>query len=265
MSKPSVYWLCTALALSGCGIKEEVYNAKVDELTKTQAELDEAKKNADAYKTQAEATQKKLDGQVKDCNDKLAALGGNFTSVKGQRDQMAKDIEDLKRAREQAEKRAAQFREMVAKFKSMIDAGKLQVEFRDGLMLVKLPDNILFDPGKTELKKEGQEAIKQVTQILAGIDGRKFQVTGHTDNVAIKSHKFKSNWELSTARAVEVVKLMMENGMDGKRLSAAGYADELPVAGNDTDEGRKKNRRIEIVVVPNVQELPGMEDTAPKA
>ncbi len=257
-----VFWLCAALAATGCGIKEEIYNAKVDELTKTQAELDETRKNADAYKAQAEATQKKLDGRVKECEAQLAALGGNLSSVKGQRDQMAKDIEDLKRQREQAEKRAAQFREMVSKFKSMIDAGKLQVEFRDGLMLVKLPDNILFDPGKTELKKEGQEAIKQVTQILAGIEGRKFQVTGHTDNVAIKSHKFKSNWELSTARAVEVVKLMIENGMDGKRLSAAGYADELPVAGNDTDEGRKKNRRIEIVVVPNVQELPGMDEAS---
>ncbi len=128
---------------------------------------------------------------------------------------------------------------MVAKFKSMIDAGKLQVEIRNGLMLVKLPDNILFDPGKTDLKPAGKDAIAQVTQILSGIEGRKFQVTGHTDNIPIKSAKFKSNWELSTARAVEVTKLMIADGMDPKRLSAAGYADELPVGDNDTDEGRR--------------------------
>jgi len=256
-----VFWLCAALAASGCGIKEEVYNAKVDELTKKQAELDETRKNADAYKAQAEATQKKLDARVKDCETQLAALGGNLSSVKGQRDQMAKDIEDLKRQREQAEKRAAQFREMVSKFKSMIDAGKLQVEFRDGLMLVKLPDNILFDPGKTELKKEGQEAIKQVTQILAGIEGRKFQVTGHTDNKPLSHHSaFKSNWELSTQRAVEVVKFMSKNGMDEKRLSAAGYADTLPVGDNSSEDGRRQNRRIEIVVVPNIEDLPPMDD-----
>jgi chemotaxis protein MotB len=151
---------------------------------------------------------------------------------------------------------------MVAKFKSMIDAGKLQVEIRNGLMLVKLPDNILFDPGKTDLKPAGKDAIAQVTQILSGIEGRKFQVTGHTDNIPIKSAKFKSNWELSTARAVEVTKLMIADGMDGKRLSAAGYADELPVQDNSTDDGRRANRRIEIVVQPNIEDLPSMEDVA---
>jgi chemotaxis protein MotB len=151
---------------------------------------------------------------------------------------------------------------MVAKFKSMIDAGKLQVEIRNGLMLVKLPDNILFDPGKTDLKPAGKDAIAQVTTILSGIEGRKFQVTGHTDNIPIKSAKFKSNWELSTARAVEVTKLMIADGMDGKRLSAAGYADELPVGDNATDDGRRTNRRIEIVVQPNIEDLPSMEDVS---
>jgi chemotaxis protein MotB len=145
---------------------------------------------------------------------------------------------------------------MVAKFKSMVDAGKLQVEFRGGLMLVKLPDNILFDPGKTALKSAGKEAVTQVAQILSGIEGRKFQVTGHTDNVPMKSGKYKSNWELSSARAVEVVKVMIASGMDPKRLSAAGYADQLPVAENDTVIGRLQNRRIEIVVQPNLEELP---------
>jgi len=132
-------------------------------------------------------------------------------------------------------------------------------------MLVKLPDNILFDPGKTDLKPQGKDAIAQVTQILSGIEGRKFQVTGHTDNIPIKSAKFKSNWELSTARAVEVTKLMIADGMDAKRLSAAGYADELPVGDNATEEGRRANRRIEIVVQPNLNELPGMEDATGKA
>jgi chemotaxis protein MotB len=132
-------------------------------------------------------------------------------------------------------------------------------------MLVKLPDNILFDPGKTDLKPAGKDAIAQVTSILSGIEGRKFQVAGHTDNIPIKSAKFKSNWELSTARAVEVTKLMIADGMDAKRLSAAGFADELPVGDNATDEGRRSNRRIEIVVQPNLNELPGMEEVGKPA
>src|SRR5205085_7942833 len=116
-----------------------------------------------------------------------------------------KRMEELKKAHEQAELRAAQFRQLFAKFKSMIDSGKLKVEIRNGLMLVKLADNILFDPGKTDLKPEGKEAIKEVSAILAGISGRKFQVAGHTDNKPLGHHgPFKSNWELSTARAVQV-------------------------------------------------------------
>jgi chemotaxis protein MotB len=129
-------------------------------------------------------------------------------------------------------------------------------------MLVKLADNILFDPGKTQLKKEGQDAIKEVSQILAGIQGRKFQVAGHTDDKPLGHHgPYKDNWELSTARAVEVVHFMVnEGGMPADRLSAAGFADQLPVAKNDTEDGRKQNRRIEIVLLPNIEDLPPMDD-----
>ncbi len=257
-------FLAAALPLSACGIKEELYNAKVAELNKTKAELDEQKRAAAEYRKQAEATQAKLDSDNQALKFRLKELGQKADTTSADLDAARKRMEEMRKAQEQAEKRAQQFRDMVAKFKSMIDAGKLQVEIRDGLMLVKLPDNILFDPGKTDLKPAGKEAIAQVAQILTGIEGRKFQVTGHTDNVPIKSGKFKSNWELSAQRAVEVVKFMSANGMDAKRLSAAGYADELPVAGNDTDEGRRQNRRIEIVVQPNLNELPGMEDVGPK-
>jgi chemotaxis protein MotB len=246
--------------LGGCGISEDIYNAKVAELNKTKSALDEEKRSAAEAKKKCDEMQAKLDAENAMLKGKLVALGQDLSSTTANLDMAKKRMEEMAKAQAAAEKRAQQFRDMVAKFKSMIDAGKLQVEIRNGLMLVKLPDNILFDPGKTDLKPAGQEAIKQVTQILAGIEGRKFQVTGHTDNVPIKSGKFKSNWELSTQRAVEVVKFMSKNGMDEKRLSAAGYADTLPVADNGSDDGRRQNRRIEIVVVPNIEDLPPMED-----
>src|SRR5207253_90105 len=100
-------------------------------------------------------------------------------------------------------------------------------------------DNILFDPGKTNLKKDGKEALREVSQVLATIEKRKFQVAGHTDNQPIHG-KYKTNWELSTARAVEVVHFMIKEGkMPADRLSAAGFADQLPVMPNDSDEGRR--------------------------
>jgi chemotaxis protein MotB len=258
--------LVAALAfVGGCGINEDIYNAKVAELNKTKADLEQERTAAAAAKAACDKRQKELDAENQALKDRLTALGQDMNSIQGNLAEAKKRMEEMRKAQEQAEKRAQQFRDMVAKFKSMIDAGKLQVEIRNGLMLVKLPDNILFDPGKVDLKPAGQDAIKQVTQILAGIEGRKFQVTGHTDNVPIKSARFKSNWELSSARSLEVVKLMMTSGMDARRLSAAGYADTLPVAGNDTDDGRRQNRRIEIVVVPNIEELPHMEEPSKPA
>jgi len=257
--------LAAVAFVGGCGIDKEVYEAKVAELNKTKADLDQCHKDAAEAKRKCDETQARLDAENMAMKTKLTALGQDISKLTSTSEEDKKRIADLQKRQEAAEKRAAQFRDMVAKFKSMIDAGKLQVEIRDGLMLVKLPDNILFDPGKTDLKPQGKDAIAQVTQILSGIEGRKFQVTGHTDNIPIKSAKFKSNWELSTARAVEVTKLMIADGMDPKRLSAAGFADELPVGDNATEEGRRANRRIEIVVQPNLNELPGMEDATGKA
>ncbi|HEX9103135.1 MAG TPA: OmpA family protein [Polyangia bacterium] len=254
--------LAAVVFVGGCGIDKEVYEAKVAELNKTKAELDQQKRDADEAKRRCDATQAKLDAENLAMKQKLTALGQDISKLTSTSEEDKKRIAELQKRQEAAEKRAAQFREMMNKFRSMIDAGKLQVEIRNGLMLVKLPDNILFDPGKTEIKQAGKDAIGQVTQILSGIEGRKFQVTGHTDNIPIKSARFKSNWELSTARAVEVTKLMIADGMDPKRLSAAGYADELPVGDNATDDGRRANRRIEIVVQPNIEDLPSMDDTA---
>jgi chemotaxis protein MotB len=257
--------VATCAPLSGCGVDQDLYNARVAELNKTKSALDEEKHSAAEAKRKCDEKQAQLDAENTKLKDRLAGLGQNMSTMSTDLDAAKKRMQEMQKAQEAAEKRAAQFRQMVAKFKSMIDAGKLQVEIRNGLMLVKLPDNILFDPGKTDLKPAGQEAIKQVTQILAGIEGRKFQVTGHTDNMPIKSGKFKSNWELSTQRAVEVVRFMSANGMDAKRLSAAGYADTLPVADNANDDGRRQNRRIEIVVVPNIEDLPSMDDVMPKS
>jgi chemotaxis protein MotB len=254
-------WLAVAL-VGGCGIDKEVYEAKVAELEKTQKELDQQRKDAAEAKRKCDEQQAKLDAENAAMKARLAALGQDMSKLSTNMEEAKKRMAELQKQQEAAEKRAQQYRDMMSKFRDMIAAGKLAVEIRNGLMLVKLPDNILFDPGKVEIKQAGKDAIAQVTQILSGIEGRKFQVAGHTDNVPIKSAKFKSNWELSTARAVEVTKLMIADGMDPKRLSAAGFADELPVGDNATDEGRRANRRIEIVVQPNIEDLPSMEDVA---
>ena len=147
----------------------------------------------------------------------------------------------------------------------MIDAGQLQVSIRNGKMVVKLPDNVLFDPGRTEVKSAGKEALVQLTQVLKSIENRNFQVCGYTDDTPIHTGRFHSNWDLSTARAVGVTNLMIKDGMEPQRLAAAGYAEYDPVASNDTVEEKAQNRRIEVALMPNLEELPKFEETTPSA
>ncbi len=252
-----------SIGAAGCGVDEQVYNAAVqdrdaqkEKLAATQTDLD---KERAAHKRDLEKLQA--------ATGKLAALGQDVSRLEtergtlgGELEQAQKRMEELKKAQAQAEARAAQFRKLVTQFKALTDAGKLQVEIRENRMIVRLGDKILFDPGKTDLKPEGKEALTQVTAVLKDLPNRNFQVAGHTDNVPIKSKKFRSNWDLSTARAVEVLNFMVEKGMEAKRVSAAGYADQSPVVPNDTPENMGKNRRIEITLVPNLDDLPPIDE-----
>jgi chemotaxis protein MotB len=268
--RASVVCLVLGAATAGCGVSEELYNARVNELNKVRADLDSERRNCDEQRRRCQGQVSELSQENDSLKNRLAALGQNVKDLANSKESLAADLdaarktmEELRRQHELAEARARQFRELFGKFKAMVDAGKLKVEIRNGLMLVKLADNILFDPGKTALKPEGMEALREVSAILAGIQGRKFQVAGHTDNQPVHGHKFPSNWELSTARAVVVTHFMIdEGGMPGERLSAAGWADQMPVATNDTDEGRRQNRRIEIVLLPNIEDLPPLDDSA---
>lgn len=116
-------------------------------------------------------------------------------------------------------------------------------------LLVRFMDNVLFDSGKADLTPRAREIINTVASIIKQND-KNVRIEGHTDNVPINTYRFPSNWELSTTRAVNVVKyLIEENGIDARRLSASGYADQHPVDDNGTSEGRQKNRRVDMVIL----------------
>jgi chemotaxis protein MotB len=192
----------------------------------------------------------------------LERLGTNVDQMLKDKGTLAKALDDakgrldeLRRAQAAAEARAELFRQFVQKFKSMIDAGQLKIATRNGRLVLQLPNDVLFDSGQTLIKPAGKEALVQIANVLSTIGGRTFQVGGQTDNVPIETSRFPSNWELSTARAVEVVKLLVGQGVAPRMLSAAGYGEFDPVAGNDTPDGRAKNRRIEIALQPNLDEL----------
>jgi len=120
------------------------------------------------------------------------------------------------------------------------------VPVKEGISL-RVPGKILFDLGKAELKLEAKKILNRVVPVL-----KKYQypvrVEGHTDNLPIHTERFPSNWELSAARAISVVKYLEEKGMDKQLLSAVGYGEYRPLFPNDTPEQRARNRRVEIVI-----------------
>lgn len=116
-------------------------------------------------------------------------------------------------------------------------------------LLVRFMDDVLFDSGKADLTQNAKEIINKVAEIIRAND-KNVRVEGHTDNVPISTSRFPSNWELSTTRAVNVVKYLIEvNGIEAKRLSASGYSDQHPVDDNSTKEGRQRNRRVDMVIL----------------
>jgi chemotaxis protein MotB len=232
-------------------------------LTETQAALDKA--TADKA-----ALQKQLDdgtALVATMKQRLEKLGQNVESLakeKGQLTQAMTDattrLDELRKQKAAAEARVQTFRSLVAKLRSMIDAGQLKVAIRGGRMLIALPNDILFDSGQTAVKPDGKAALTRVAQVLGTVGDRDFLVAGHTDNVPIRTALFPSNWELSTRRAVEVVHILIAQGMNPKMLAAAGYGEFDPVAANDSAEHRAQNRRIEIVLQPNLSDLPPLDE-----
>jgi chemotaxis protein MotB len=204
-----------------------------------------------------------LEGQVAERDRTIGSLQGDLGTAKTDADTAHDQVEaseaelaELREKRDADQRRLAAYEALQARFKSLVDAGDLEVAFRNGQMTLKLPSGVLFPSGDAALSEKGQKTLARVTKLLLEMKDRHFLVAGHTDNVPIKTDLFANNWYLSTSRAVTVVEYMVAQGFPATQLAAAGYADTDPIASNKSKKGRKKNRRIEIIVVPDLSELP---------
>jgi chemotaxis protein MotB len=144
--------------------------------------------------------------------------------------------------------------DLTSELHDKIVEGEIEITQLKDKLTVKMVDKILFASGSANVKKDGKKVLSQVAEILKKVEDRQILVEGHTDNVQISSRlreKFPSNWELSTARATNVVRYLQDaGGIDPTILSAVGYGEYRPVASNETKEGKAKNRRIAIVLIP---------------
>jgi chemotaxis protein MotB len=256
--------------LAGCGYSEEEWQAqlakygKLDsehkateaKLAQTQRELDDAQKKVADLEKQLQAAGVDIQAKTKEVS--------NLSSTLEERE---KALAEYKARAKQLEAIKARFEALRAKLNQLTKLG-LAVTIRHNRMVISMPGDVLFDSGRETLKKEGQDILAKVATVVKGdpsLSGRDYQVAGHTDNKPLNGGTFKDNWGLSLMRAREVlVYLVGDKGgqLPVKHWSAAGFADTDPVASNDTDDGRQKNRRCDLIVVPSVEEMLDLKSIA---
>ena len=188
-----------------------------------------------------------LSQTISELRRRVADLDTENTRLKAENASLVKAKE------EQVKKVSTTYESLLEKMKSEISQGQVTISELKGKLTVNMIDSILFDSGKAEVKKGGLEILGKVVSILKDVNDKSIRIEGHTDNVQISralAPRYPTNWELSAARAINVTRYLQGQGVDPANLSAVAYGEWKPVAGNDTEEGRAKNRRIEIILVP---------------
>ena len=183
----------------------------------------------------------------------LSLAGCTFIFQSGRRsdkqkiDELAQQLDDLAQAKKLLEERLGQ----------EINDKQIKLQMMEKGLVITVVGDLLFDSGKAKIRREAYPLLDKVaTALKDNMANFNVGIEGYTDNVPIKHSKWKSNWELSTARSLSVLHFLAnEKGVSPERLSAIGFGEYRPVASNDTRDGRKQNRRVEIVIQPKVTKM----------
>ncbi|MEW4098768.1 flagellar motor protein MotB [Bacillus altitudinis] len=172
------------------------------------------------------------------------------TENSNQTKKSAEDEEEEAKARDQA---------VLTKVKKQVDSfiadkklgSKLETKLTDEGLLITIEDSIFFDSGRAVIRSQDVPLAKEISKLLVINPARDIVISGHTDNVPIRNSEFESNWYLSAIRAVNFLNILLENSnLDQENFSTKGYGEFKPIASNDTAEGRSKNRRVEVLILP---------------
>lgn len=184
-----------------------------------------------------------------DKNQEIAALQQKLAALEKDKQTLEKDKQTIA---EQSKQSQAQYDALVKQLSEEVQKGQLKVKQYQNMLSVDAAEQIFFDSGRAELKATGKDVLKKLGEALKSYDKKLIRVVGHTDNVPVAKamqNVYPSNWELSVARATNVVRYLQEVGIPPERMVASGRGEYSPVAPNDSAEGRQKNRRIEILLI----------------
>ena len=195
-----------------------------------------------------------------DLNDANASLANALAQNDKAKDQITALQNQLADLQQQKETAAQAAKGLEDEMRTDLESKDVTISKLQGKLTVNILDRVMFDSGEAILKPEGQAVMRKIAALLAAHPNLKIHVIGHTDNIPIRA-RFASNWELSTARALAAVHFLTEKaGVDPRRVGAVGYGEYRPIADNSTPEGRAKNRRIAITILPD--ELAGADTVA---
>ncbi|MCC4212081.1 OmpA/MotB family protein [Leeuwenhoekiella parthenopeia] len=257
--------------------EEEAQNLE-DELASTRAERDALERDYAATKANLENLQSSYDALeansskriaensqknrelIAELDEKQAALAAEQTRLeKLQRDltERSRRVEELESMIAAKDAKMRQLKDAISKALIDFEGNGLTVEQRDGKVYVSLENKLLFDSGSWTVGANGRKAVNQLGSVLAQNPEIAVLIEGHTDNVPYGGNgPIKDNWDLSTKRATAIVEILSQNsGIDPKNLTAAGRGEYAPVATNDNAEGKAKNRRIEVILTPKLDEV----------
>jgi chemotaxis protein MotB len=240
--------VATGLVAGACvstGTFEEMQAQKNGEI----ATLQQQKSVLENQRSSLDRQRAGLERDNDDLKARIAALGLEKSAMEQQVGSLEREKASLL---ESSQQRQRQYDELVRGLSQEVAKGQLQVRQYQNMLSVDLAEQIFFDSGRAKLKPGGKEVLKKVGAALKSYENKVIRVVGHTDNVPVAKAlqgTFPTNWELSVARATNVVRFLQENGIPPERMSASGRSEYDPVAPNDTAEGRQKNRRIEIMLI----------------
>ena len=226
---------------------EEIQQAKTDAVAAIEAA---SKKTADCQKDLELAN-----GKGADLTRERDALAARATELEGKANELTTT---LTQREEELARLTATYKSLEDKMSAEIKRGEVKLSQSEGRIQVDLVDKVLFDSGQAEVSPRGEEVLTRLGAILKGVEDRQIQISGHTDDSPITlpelKAKFATNWELSTARAVNVVRFLVEKSeVKPGHLLAAGHGQYQPVTTNSTPKGRAANRRIEILLLPPLE------------
>ncbi len=264
-----------SLVAASCGYSEEEWQAQLMKYSELDARFTAEKQEHAQTQQDLEDAQRKVESlstELGQMGVDVEQLSRRLVEEGTEKERLSANLSEMKQALEEYKRRAAQLERVRQRFEVLRDRLQkltklgLKVQVRHNRMVISLPGDVLFRSGSDTLREDGKAVLMAVAEVVRTdetLSQRFFQVAGHTDDRPLSGGPFKDNWGLSAMRARTVlVFLIGESGQRGgggglnpERLHAAGYGATDPIADNDTTAGRQNNRRVELVLMPNVEEM----------